>query len=153
PSVLVGGIAANFNGSYRLGSGRDFVIEGDEDDSAFFDKTAKFLKYLPDIAVLGNLEYDHADIYPDMPSLVTACRRLLTLVPRHGLVVLGAESPEARGLAEYARSPVETVGLSADADWRASALRVENGHTIFDVVYRGEAMGDFKLPLAGEHNV
>ena len=63
PSVLVGGIARNFDGSYRLGAGRDFVIEGDEYDSAFFDKTAKFLKYLPDIAVVGNLEYDHADIY------------------------------------------------------------------------------------------
>jgi UDP-N-acetylmuramate: L-alanyl-gamma-D-glutamyl-meso-diaminopimelate ligase len=153
PSVLVGGIAANFNGSYRLGSGRDFVIEGDEYDSAFFDKTAKFLKYLPDIVVVGNLEYDHADIYPDMASLVTAFRRLLNLVPRHGLVILGAESAEARRLAEHARSPVETVGLSADADWRASTLRVENGHTIFDVVHRGEALGDFKLPLVGEHNV
>ena len=62
PSVLVGGVAANFDTSYRLGAGRDFVIEGDEYDSAFFDKTAKFLKYLPDIAVVGNLEYDHADI-------------------------------------------------------------------------------------------
>jgi len=153
PSVLVGGIAANFNGSYRLGSGRDFVIEGDEYDSAFFDKTAKFLKYLPDIAVVGNLEYDHADIYPDMASLVTAFRRLLNLVPRHGLVILGAESPEAMRLAEHARSPVETVGLSADADWRASALRVENEHTTFDVVYRGDALGDFTLPLVGEHNV
>ena len=67
--MLVGGIALNFDGSYRLGGGRDFVIEGDEYDSAFFDKTAKFLKYLPDIAVVGNLEYDHADIYPDMESL------------------------------------------------------------------------------------
>ena len=67
PSLLVGGIAANFDGSYRLGAGRDFVIEGDEYDTAFFDKTAKFLKYLPDIVVVGNLEYDHADIYADMP--------------------------------------------------------------------------------------
>src|SRR5438094_1037673 len=72
PSMLVGGIAANFDGSFRLGAGRDFVIEGDEYDSAFFDKTAKFPKYLPDIAVVANLEYDHADIYPDLEALRVA---------------------------------------------------------------------------------
>src|SRR5476649_358799 len=81
PSVLVGGIADNFGGSYRLGGGRDFVIEGDEYDSAFFDKTAKFLKYLPDIAVINNLEYDHADIYPDLESIRLAFRRLVNLIP------------------------------------------------------------------------
>ena len=77
PSVLVGGISVNLDGSYRLGAGRDFVIEGDEYDSAFFDKTAKFLKYLPDVAVIGNLEYDHADIYADMEALRTAFRRFV----------------------------------------------------------------------------
>ncbi|MGH9372731.1 MAG: Mur ligase domain-containing protein, partial [Vicinamibacterales bacterium] len=65
PSVFIGGIAENFESSYRIGGGRDFVIEGDEYDSAFFDKTAKFLKYLPDIAIVNNVEFDHADIYPD----------------------------------------------------------------------------------------
>ena len=74
PSVLIGGISDNFNGSYRVGGGREFVIEGDEYDSAFFDKTAKFLKYLPDIAVVNNLEYDHADIYPDLDSIRLAGR-------------------------------------------------------------------------------
>ncbi|MGE5835370.1 MAG: Mur ligase domain-containing protein, partial [Acidobacteriota bacterium] len=98
PTMLVGGIASNFDSSYRLGSGRDFVIEGDEYDSAFFDKTAKFLKYLPDVAVVGNLEYDHADIYPDMEALRLAFRRLVNLVPRSGRLILGADSPEAREL-------------------------------------------------------
>src|SRR5690606_36321403 len=88
PSVLVGGIAVNFGSSYRLGAGRDFVIEGDEYDSAFFDRTAKFLKYLPDVAVIGNLEYDHADIYPDMDALRTAFRRFLAIVPRSGRVII-----------------------------------------------------------------
>ena len=87
PSLLVGGIAANFDGSYRLGGGRDFVIEGDEYDSAFFDKTAKFLKYLPDIAVVGNLEFDHADIYADLEALRVTFRRFLNLVPRSGTVI------------------------------------------------------------------
>jgi UDP-N-acetylmuramate: L-alanyl-gamma-D-glutamyl-meso-diaminopimelate ligase len=112
PSLLVGGIALNFDGSYRLGSGRDFVIEGDEYDSAFFDKTAKFLKYLPDIAVIGNLEYDHADIYPDMEALRVAFRRFVNLVPRNGRLIVGRDSAEAMKLVIGARCPVETFGLA-----------------------------------------
>src|SRR5258706_8761771 len=102
PSVLAGGIVRNFGehgSSYRMGSGRDFVIEGDEYDSAFFDKTAKFLKYLPDIAVVNNVEFDHADIYADLEAVKTAFRRLASLVPRRGLLVVGADSPMARELA------------------------------------------------------
>src|SRR5262245_25133762 len=153
PTLLVGGIAGNFDGSYRIGSGRDFVIEGDEYDSAFFDKTAKFLKYLPDIAVIGNLEYDHADIYADMESLRVAFRRLLTLVPRSGRVLLGIDSPEAARLASSARTDVETFGVGADADWRASAIAPENGRIGFDLTHRGEPLGRMSLPLYGEHNV
>jgi len=153
PTVLVGGIALNFEGSYRLGRGRDFVIEGDEYDSAFFDKTAKFLKYLPDIVVIGNLEYDHADIYADMESLRVAFRRLLTLVPRRGSVLLGVDSPEAARLASSVRSDVETFGVGVDADWRASAITPENGRIGFDLTHRGEPLGRLALPMYGEHNV
>src|SRR5258706_5577045 len=111
PSVLIGGIARNFGehgSSYRMGQGRDFVIEGDEYDSAFFDKTAKFLKYLPDIAVVNNIEFDHADIYADVESVTLAFRRLANLVPRRGLLLLGADSARAGGLAAAAKSRVET---------------------------------------------
>jgi UDP-N-acetylmuramate: L-alanyl-gamma-D-glutamyl-meso-diaminopimelate ligase len=153
PSVLVGGIVVNFEGSYRLGSGRDFVIEGDEYDSAFFDKTAKFLKYLPDIAVIANLEYDHADIYPDMESLRVAFRRLIALVPRRGLVVVGADSHEAAGLVGLARCEVATFGIDADADWRASGIEARDGLVAFDVTKRGEPFGRFESPLYGRHNV
>jgi UDP-N-acetylmuramate: L-alanyl-gamma-D-glutamyl-meso-diaminopimelate ligase len=154
PSVLVGGIALDFGGSYRIGQGREFVIEGDEYDSAFFDKTAKFLKYLPDIVVVGNLEYDHADIYPDMESLRTAFRRLLALVPRSGRTIIGADSPEALRLAAQARGVVETFGIdSPDADWRASDIRSVNGSIAFDVAYRREPFGQFVTPLHGAHNV
>jgi UDP-N-acetylmuramate: L-alanyl-gamma-D-glutamyl-meso-diaminopimelate ligase len=153
PSVLVGGIAGNFGGSYRLGSGRDFVIEGDEYDSAFFDKTAKFLKYLPDIAVVGNLEYDHADIYADLEALRIAFRRFLTLVPRNGRVILGADSLEAMKLAGSARCPIETVGVSNEAEWRAAEIRVVNGRTVFEVTHDHEPLGHFEMPLLGEHNV
>jgi UDP-N-acetylmuramate: L-alanyl-gamma-D-glutamyl-meso-diaminopimelate ligase len=153
PSILIGGIAANFDGSFRLGSGRDFVIEGDEYDSAFFDKTAKFLKYLPDIAVIGNLEYDHADIYPDMEALRTAFRRLVNLVPRNGLLLLGADSDETRRLAAQARSRVETCGLSADADWRAGDIKPVGNRTVFTLTHGGDRLGYFELPLYGVHNV
>ena len=152
PSVLVGGIAANFDGSYRLGSGRDFVIEGDEYDSAFFDKTAKFLKYLPDIAVIANLEYDHADIYPDMEALRTAFRRLINLVPRNGLLLLG-DSDETVRLKAFARSACETFGLADGADWRAAEIRPDADRTMFEVMHKGEPLGHFAVPLYGVHNV
>jgi UDP-N-acetylmuramate: L-alanyl-gamma-D-glutamyl-meso-diaminopimelate ligase len=153
PSVLVGGIVNDFDGSFRLGSGRDFVIEGDEYDSAFFDKTAKFLKYLPDIAVVGNVEYDHADIYADMDALRLAFRRLVALVPRRGRLILGVESPEAAALAGDARCEVETFAVDAAADWRASELRPEGERIRFQVSRRGEPLGHFVVPLFGAHNV
>src|SRR2546423_3146256 len=96
PSVLIGGIALNFGergSSYRMGQGRDFVIEGDEYDSAFFDKTAKFLKYLPDIAVVNNVEFDHADIYADLHAVMLAFRRFAHPVPPLGFPILVADSP------------------------------------------------------------
>ncbi|HUF47005.1 MAG TPA: UDP-N-acetylmuramate:L-alanyl-gamma-D-glutamyl-meso-diaminopimelate ligase [Vicinamibacterales bacterium] len=153
PSVLVGGVAANFGGSYRLGSGRDFVIEGDEYDSAFFDKTAKFLKYLPDIAAVTNLEYDHADIYADMEALRVAFRRLVTLIPRSGRLILGADSPEALRLARDAPCPVETFGLGPTADWRATELTPHEQGVTFEVTRQRERLGHVKSPLFGEHNV
>src|SRR5438094_2197283 len=128
PTVLVGGIARNFGdrgSSYRMGQGRDFVIEGDEYDSAFFDKTAKFLKYLPDIAVVNNVEFDHADIYTDFDAVRLAFRRLVNLVPRKGLLLVGADSAGARALAGAAKSRVETFGISDETptlDWQAHDL-------------------------------
>ena len=123
PTVLIGGIARNFGddgSSYRIGAGREFVIEGDEYDSAFFDKTAKFLKYLPDIAVVNNVEFDHADIYPDLDAVRQAFQRLVLLVPRNGLLLLGHDSEHALALKARAVSPVETFGFSEDADWAAT---------------------------------
>jgi UDP-N-acetylmuramate: L-alanyl-gamma-D-glutamyl-meso-diaminopimelate ligase len=156
PSMLVGGIALNFGergSSYRVGAGRDFVIEGDEYDSAFFDKTAKFLKYLPDVAVISNIEFDHADIYADLDAVLVAFRRLVRLVPRNGLLLLGADSPHAHALASMAVSPVETFGLDAQATWRASAVEHRDGFTRFDVHKQGMLVGRFASPLLGVHNV
>ena len=163
PSMLVGGIALNFGrsdrtgptqgSSYRVGKGRDFVIEGDEYDSAFFDKTAKFLKYLPDIAVINNIEFDHADIYADLDAVLTAFRRLVRLVPRNGLLLIGADSPNAKALVPTAVSPVETFGLDETATWRGSAIEHRDGLTRFDVHRDGTLFGRFESPLLGAHNV
>jgi UDP-N-acetylmuramate: L-alanyl-gamma-D-glutamyl-meso-diaminopimelate ligase len=156
PSVLVGGVAANLGdggSSYRLGSGRDFVIEGDEYDSAYFDKTAKFLKYLPDIAVIGNIEFDHADIYADLDAVRLAFRRLVALVPRRGLLVLGADSPDALALKANAVSRVETFGLTEEADWHAYDVEPTPDGTSFRVQHRGRSLGVFEMALVGSHNV
>jgi UDP-N-acetylmuramate: L-alanyl-gamma-D-glutamyl-meso-diaminopimelate ligase len=156
PTVLVGGIALNFGqqgSSYRVGGGRDFVIEGDEYDSAFFDKTAKFLKYLPDVAVINNIEFDHADIYANLDAVMVAFRRLVNLVPRNGLLLLGADSPHALSLRERAVSPVETFGFHEDADWRAEDVAHASGITYFNVRRGGTLFGKFESPLLGEHNV
>jgi UDP-N-acetylmuramate: L-alanyl-gamma-D-glutamyl-meso-diaminopimelate ligase len=155
PTVLVGGIARNFGddgASYRVGKGPAFVIEGDEYDSAYFDKTAKFLKYLPDIAVINNIEFDHADIYADIDEIRLAFRRLLNLVPRGGLTLLGMDSPDAAALAGQARSRVQTFGLSAGAEWQATDVRVA-GSTSFRVIKAGKDLGQFSMGLLGEHNV
>jgi UDP-N-acetylmuramate: L-alanyl-gamma-D-glutamyl-meso-diaminopimelate ligase len=156
PSVLVGGIARNLGpagSSYRLGGGRDFVIEGDEYDSAFFDKTAKFLKYLPDIAVVNNVEFDHADIYRDLAAVSLAFERLVRLVPRRGLLLVGSDNPGSAALVRAAVSRVQTFGLGKGAGWQAHDLEPDASSTHFKVRRDGAPFGAFDLTLAGEHNV
>jgi len=156
PSVLAGGIARNFGehgSSYRLGAGRDFVIEGDEYDSAFFDKTAKFLKYLPDIAVVNNVEFDHADIYDSLEAVSLAFRRLVNLIPRRGLLVVGSDSAGARALVSGAVSRVHTFGTGDDVDWQAHDIQVLPGGSRFKVRRHGSPFGVFEMPLVGAHNV
>ena len=156
PSILVGGIARNLGedgSSYRLGKGKEFVIEGDEYDSAYFDKTAKFLKYLPDIAVINNVEFDHADIYADIDAVRLAFRRLVNLVPRSGLLLLGADSPDALALKKVAVSPVETFGLSESADWRATDVTSPPRGSRSTCSMAGRDIATLQIPLFGLHNV
>jgi UDP-N-acetylmuramate: L-alanyl-gamma-D-glutamyl-meso-diaminopimelate ligase len=166
PTVLVGGIALNFGdggSSYRVGQGPEFVIEGDEYDSAYFDKTAKFLKYLPQVAVVNNIEFDHADIYQDLDAVLLAFRRLVNLVPKNGLLLLGADSPHAAALQAAAVSPVETFGVDppppgsgeagAPPTWRAGEITHQDGITRFNVARGGAHYGTFASPLLGVHNV
>ena len=129
------------------------MIEGDEYDSAFFDKTAKFLKYLPFVAVVGSLEFDHADIYPDLAALRLAFRRLLAIVPANGRVLLGHDDAGARALGDEAYCAVETFGIDAGADWRAIDVEHGSSRTRFDVVHGDEPVARVDLPLIGAFNV
>ncbi|HET7293685.1 MAG TPA: UDP-N-acetylmuramate:L-alanyl-gamma-D-glutamyl-meso-diaminopimelate ligase [Vicinamibacteria bacterium] len=153
PSFVVGGVPVDFGRSYRLGAGRAFVVEGDEYDSAFFDKRPKFVHYLPEIAVIGNVEFDHADIYADLEAVKTAFFRLMTVIPRRGLLVAGIESAALRELLPRAFCRVETFALEQDADWRATGLRPGHDGWRFRIVRRGTDLGEFRIALPGEHNV
>jgi UDP-N-acetylmuramate: L-alanyl-gamma-D-glutamyl-meso-diaminopimelate ligase len=153
PSFLVGGVPVDFGRSYRLGCGRHFVIEGDEYDTAFFDKRPKFVHYLPTAAVIGNVEFDHADIYPDLASVQAAFGRLLGVIPRSGLLVAGSESPALAAILGQARCRVETFGLDAGADWRARDVRSDGDGAAFRLVRKGRDEGEYRLRMAGEHNV
>ncbi len=153
PSFLVGGVPVDFAQSYRLGAGPHFVIEGDEYDCAFFDKRPKFVHYLPEVAIVGNVEFDHADIYADLAAVQLAFVRLLLVVPRRGLVVAGTDSPALREILPKARSRVETFGLHEGADWRATDVRAEGQGSRFRLVRKGRDEGEFTLGLGGEHNV
>jgi UDP-N-acetylmuramate: L-alanyl-gamma-D-glutamyl-meso-diaminopimelate ligase len=153
PSFLIGGVPVDFARSYRLGGGPHFVIEGDEYDCAFFDKRPKFLHYLPAVAIIGNVEFDHADIYPDLAAVQLAFVRLMQVVPRSGLLIAGSESPALREILGQARCRVQTFGLHAEADWRAVDVRPSPEGTRFRLLQAGGDQGEITLPLAGEHNV
>jgi len=153
PSFLVGGVPVDFGRSYRLGRGPHFVVEGDEYDCAFFDKRPKFVHYLPELAVIGNVEFDHADIYPDLGAVQTAFLRLLAVIPRSGLLVAGIESPALREILPKAPCRVETFGIGVDADWRAEDVRPAPDGVRFRVLRRGRDGGELALSLPGEHNV
>ena len=157
PTVFIGGIARNFGASgssYRIGDpAAPFVIEGDEYDSAYFDKTAKFLKYLPDIAVINNIEFDHADIYEDLDAVRLAFRRLVNLVPRKGLTLIGADSPDAVALLPRIVSRVKTFGTGEGVDWRAADVAAHGQSMTFRLMERDVDRGTFTVPLSGLHNV
>jgi UDP-N-acetylmuramate: L-alanyl-gamma-D-glutamyl-meso-diaminopimelate ligase len=152
PSFLVGGIAENFGKSFQVADGPDFVIEGDEYDTAFFDKGPKFLHYLPRIVLLKNIEFDHADIYADLDAIKTAFRRLINIVPKSGLIVAGVDSPVVRELIPAAFSRVATAGIGI-GEWQATKVQPSNEGMSFDVVRADSLIGHFTIPIPGTFNV
>jgi UDP-N-acetylmuramate: L-alanyl-gamma-D-glutamyl-meso-diaminopimelate ligase len=153
PSFLVGGIPQNFGKSFHLGQGGVFVVEGDEYDTAFFDKRPKFVHYRPKIVVLTAVEFDHADIYRDMDAYRAAFVTLLSLLPADGLLVACADDPEVTALAGGAPCRVVSYGLNPGAVWRATDIRPGADATRFSLHHAGRDLGTVHLPLAGRHNV
>ena len=153
PSFFIGGIPENFGKGSKLGQGEVFVSEGDEYDSAFFDKGSKFLHYRPDLVILNNVEFDHADIFRDLEDVEVAFSRLINLIPRNGYLLSCWDDPVVRKLSSKTFSNLITFGLSEDADWRAVNISPEENGTSFDVPFKKEKFGNFTMPVFGLHMV
>jgi UDP-N-acetylmuramate: L-alanyl-gamma-D-glutamyl-meso-diaminopimelate ligase len=156
PAFLVGGVAENFGTSFRLTDADLFVIEADEYDTAYFDKGPKMWHYLPHTAIVGNLEFDHADIYRDDIAYRFAFERFINLVPRNGTLVAGWESEAVRELAVRSPAPVESFGLARVDDhprWYVDGLQYGPDGTIFNLHHDDDCFGDFVTPVAGDFNV
>ncbi len=157
PSFLIGGLAENFGTSFRVQARtpdgpNPFLLEGDEYDTAFFDKGPKFLHYFPDAAILTHVEYDHADIYPDLASVKTAFKRLVNLIPRRGRLVAFDGSSQVSECVDHAFCAVERYGLLASSHWQVADLTHEGTQTSWTLRRRGEVFAHVTLPMAGEHN-
>ncbi len=150
---LIGGEALGFEHSARLGAAdMPFVIEGDEYDTAFFDKRAKFLHYLPEIAVVTSLEFDHGDIYDDLPAIELAFQRMLRQIPQDGMLLLCADN-HAVSLASHAFSRVETYGFDDNAQWRGEVRTDADGASHLAVWHGDAYWGEIVPPMAGHHNL
>lgn len=157
PSFLVGGIVQNFDASFRITRGEHFVIEGDEYDTAYFDKKPKFMHYLPEIAIVNNIEFDHADIYDDLDDIKWEFSRLMNLVPGNGRLICGIDSPVVREVLDEMDgrlfTNIETFGLSDDAKWQARYIDFTGDTTRFTIFKDGSSWGEFETALIGEFNV
>lgn len=152
PSFLIGGVAENFGTSFQLRPTRTFIIEGDEYDTAFFDKGPKFLHYFPDTLILTHVEFDHADIYADLDAVKVAFKRLVNLVPRRGLLVAFDGSSNVTECIKGAFCRVERYGFKPESDWQIRDLRHVDGKTRWEVWRNGELWSELIMQLAGEHN-
>lgn len=153
PSFMVGGILINYGRNYKLGSGPAFVVEGDEYDTAFFDKRPKFLHYAPRTAILTSVEYDHADIYPNLEAVVEAFRQFVALIPSEGLLLACGDDPLVRQLAGQARCRIEAYGLDPAHFWSARDVWYDESGTHFLLCREGQGVGRFHSPLWGAHNL
>jgi UDP-N-acetylmuramate: L-alanyl-gamma-D-glutamyl-meso-diaminopimelate ligase len=157
PTFLVGGVVQNFDASFRVTESDYVIIEGDEYDTAYFDKGPKFMHYLPELAIVGNIEFDHADIYKDLDAVKTAFRRLMNLVPGNGRLIAGWDSPVVRevvaemGQKLYTR--LETFGTTDEATWQAREIDYSGELARFRVFRENSAWAEFETPLIGDFNI
>ena len=153
PSFLIGGIAENFGSSFQLGEGKYFILEGDEYDTAFFDKGPKFLHYFPDAVILTSVEFDHADIYRDLDAVETAFKRLVNLVPRRGRIIAFDTGESLERCLARAFCPVERYGSSRRANWHIDNLELKPAGSSWSVLHDGKRWADCDFSLGGEYNV
>ncbi len=157
PSFLVGGVVQNFGASFRVTKSDYFIIEGDEYDTAYFDKGPKFMHYLPELAIVNNIEFDHADIYKDLDAVKLAFRRFMNIVPANGRLILGWDSPQVRAvvaeMGEKLFTQLESFGTSSEARWQAHDIDHTGGMTRFRVFRDGREWAGFETPLIGTFNV
>jgi len=153
PSFLIGGLAENFGSSFAVTGGNEFILEGDEYDTAFFDKGPKFLHYFPDGVILTSVEFDHADIYRDLEAVKFAFRRLVNLVPRNGRVIAWDGSATVSECVERAFCGVERYGFAEGSQWRIVDAVYESSRTMWKVLRGGEPWAEFEFGMAGEYNV
>ncbi len=153
PSFLVGGIAENFGSSFALRQGKHFILEGDEYDTAFFDKGPKFLHYFPEAIILTSVEFDHADIFQNLDAVKTAFRRLVNLVPRRGKIIAYDADANVDECITKSFSPVERYGMKKGSHWQITGLQFKAERTAWSVRREGNAWADFEFALAGEYNV
>ena len=152
PSFLIGGVAENFSSSFQLRPTLPFLIEGDEYDTAFFDKGPKFMHYFPDALILTHVEFDHADIYLDLDAVKTAFKRLVNLVPRRGRIIAFDDSENVTECLQKAMCNVERYGFREDSTWRISGLEHCDGGTHWQLLRDGRPWATLTLRMAGEHN-
>ena len=152
PSFLIGGVAENFATSFRILPTRPFILEGDEYDTAFFDKGPKFLHYFPDVAILTHVEFDHADIYADLAAVKIAFKRLINLIPQRGRVIAFDGSENVTECVANAFCNVERYGFAATSHWQLRGMRHEGGTSHWRLFRAGQLFANLTLPLAGEHN-
>jgi len=152
PGFMVGGLVQAFGRNYNLGSSPYFVVEGDEYDTAFFDKGPKFLHYQPHIAIVTSIEFDHADIFADLDAIKDSFARLMAIMAKDGCVVACYDSPVVREITARAPCPVISYGTDGGTDWTIRNLAVKPEGTFFDVVHQGELFSTCKSPMPGKHN-
>ena len=153
PSFLIGGVSENFGTSFALRQSNHFIIEGDEYDTAFFDKGPKFLHYFPDAVVLTSVEFDHADIYKDLDAVKTAFKRLVNLIPRSGYLVACDNSPNVDECVARAFCKVDRYGSREGSTWRIHDLNFAREYTSWKLQHEAKTLGELRMSLAGEYNV
>lgn len=153
PGFMVGGWLKNFDNNHQVPGGDYFVTEGDEYDSAFFDKGPKFLHYCPDASILTGIEFDHADIFEDLDQIKDAFRKYVSLIRPEGVILVKHGDANIQDVLGEAVCQVETYGYLEGADWRISDYRFEEGYSFFSLYFKGEKRADFQLAMMGRHNV